>query len=85
MIQYGPIYANFDLSERELLKLIDESRRREEDQEVAEGAYREIPVELARTNDEGFPFAGNLDYVDQDIDPETGKYLICAVFSNPKP
>ncbi|MEM6675847.1 MAG: efflux RND transporter periplasmic adaptor subunit [Planctomycetota bacterium] len=40
------------------------------------------PVELAREVDEGFPFVGRIDYVDPEVDIETGTIRLRAVFDN---
>ena len=40
------------------------------------------PVELAREIDEGFPFQGRVDYVDPEVDIETGTLRIRAEFDN---
>ena len=37
-------------------------------------ALREIEIELGRSNDEGYPFEGNLHYADLDVDTGTGTY-----------
>lgn len=84
IVRYDPIYAYFDVNERALLNLIDSTERARE----VEGrlkAMRQIPVELGRANEEGYPFRGNLHYTASTIDPETGTYLLRAIFSNPEP
>ncbi|MEC7231513.1 MAG: efflux RND transporter periplasmic adaptor subunit [Planctomycetota bacterium] len=40
------------------------------------------PVELAREIDDGFPFQGRVDYVDPEVDIETGTLRIRAEFDN---
>lgn len=40
------------------------------------------PVELAREVDDGFPFQGRVDYVDPEVDIETGTLRIRAEFDN---
>ncbi len=52
-----------------------------------EGRVREAldslpPIELAREIDEGFPFSGRVDYVDPEVDLETGTLRIRAEFDN---
>jgi RND family efflux transporter MFP subunit len=81
---YDPIYAYFSISERALLQLSDSTEEvREEEDRLAR--IREIPVELGRSNDEGYPFQGSLHFVDPGIDPETGTLLLRAIFENPQP
>jgi len=56
-------------------------------QDEKEGRVREAldklpPIELARETDEGFPFQGRVDYVDPEVDLETGTLRIRAEFDN---
>jgi multidrug efflux system membrane fusion protein len=44
----------------------------------------EIPVELARLSDTGFPFKGMIDFVDNRVDKNTGSVKVRARFDNPK-
>jgi RND family efflux transporter MFP subunit len=87
VVRYDPIYADFDLSERELLALRPELRKERGD--VAEEdrvlEVRRVPLELGRATDEGYPYEGHLHYVDQAIDPKTGTYLLRGSFPNPAP
>ena len=85
MVQWDPMRAVFDVSERELLAIIEETSeaRGEAEQEI--DAVQEIPLEMGRANDTGFPFSGFLDYTDQGIDPETGTFLLRGIFQNPEP
>ncbi len=84
IVRYDPIYAYFTLSERDVLELSDAT----DDVRAAEDRLerlREIPVELGRSNDEGYPFRGHLHFAESGIDPETGTYLIRGIFPNPQP
>ena len=40
---------------------------------------------MGRTTDEGYPIEGVLDFGDLGIDPDTGTYMLRAVFENPTP
>jgi RND family efflux transporter MFP subunit len=84
IVQYDPIYAYFDMSERDLLAILGstaEGRTRtgSPDSEV------EIRVQLGRPNDEGYPFEGRVDFSDQEVDAATGTFLMRGVFANPEP
>jgi membrane fusion protein (multidrug efflux system) len=46
---------------------------------------RQIPLELGRANDEGYPFSGNLHFTESGIDPETGTFMLRGIFPNPQP
>ncbi len=77
LVQYDPIYANFSISERELLRILD---ARAANAEKISGA-----VEIGRAIDSDYPLQGALDFIDQVVDEETGTFLIRAVFDNPDP
>jgi RND family efflux transporter MFP subunit len=90
IVQYDPIYAYFDVSERELLRLADQVADRPGNEgtggdEDRLGRLRQIPLEIGRSNDEGFPFPGKVHYADSTVDPETGTLLMRGIFQNPEP
>jgi RND family efflux transporter MFP subunit len=80
------IFANFNISDREALRL-DEARRAKsepDDQKNDRSRFRTRPAFLSRSNDSGFPFEGLLEYIDQEgIDQSTGTLAIRCVFENP--
>jgi RND family efflux transporter MFP subunit len=84
VVRYDPIYAYFDLSERQLLALMNSTDRVRGDSGSPQ-RIRQVPVELGRANEEGYPMRGNLHYTDQGVDPETGTLLLRAIFPNPQP
>ena len=47
-----------------------------------QGEARDIQVGLALGTDEGFPHTGRGDYVDPQVDPDTGTLRLRAVFDN---
>ncbi|MEM0926142.1 MAG: efflux RND transporter periplasmic adaptor subunit [Planctomycetota bacterium] len=79
IVQNDPIWANFNISERFLLALERETKRDENNS----ADVSSVKVELQRSGDKGFPFAGNLDYFDPKIDQDTGTMQLRAVFENP--
>jgi len=90
VVSYDPIYAVFDVSERELLALMKQSEAsRADDPKEVESDRRlrlpRMPVALGRASDDGYPFEGHLDYGGQEVDPGTGTYELRAVFENPQP
>ena len=78
VVSYDPIYANFNISERALLKLRE--RRSPGDENIVK---EQIRVLLGRATDPGFPFEGHFDYADLAVDQGTGTYAIRAIFPNP--
>jgi len=83
LVVYDPIYATFDVSERALLTLADANQ----EAQAADATHniRELPIELARATDDGYPFPGHFQYADQQVDPDTGTFLIRGQFANPEP
>lgn len=79
VLQYDPIYANFNISERELLEL----RSTAEDSSTGEINREELRIGLSRENDPGFPFQGRFDYADLTVDQSTGTFMIRGIFPNP--
>ena len=77
VVSYDPIYANFSISERALLRF-------REQREPGSGQIDkdQVDIFLARANDTGFPFRGKLDYWDLAVDESTGTYAVRAVFPN---
>lgn len=76
IIRYDPMYAYFNISERELSRL--SSLR----QDATALAYRGYPIEMELTKKDGFLYKGVIDYADLGIDPSSGTYLLRAVFKN---
>jgi RND family efflux transporter MFP subunit len=83
IIRYDPINVYFTINERQLLRISAASEREPDKGRSSkiEGAV----VEAARSLDEGYPFKGVLDLVDQGVDRETGTLGLRAVFPNPVP
>jgi membrane fusion protein, multidrug efflux system len=74
-----PIYAYVDVDEQSVLKyrrLADQGRR-------VSAAQSRIPVWLGLANEAGFPHRGVVDFLDPQINPETGTRRARGVFPNP--
>ncbi len=79
VISYDPIYANFNLSERDLLQIRDDTPN-----EGRSRKDREAPLYLRRANDAGFgKFEGRFDYADLAVDQSTGTFLVAWHLSQP--
>lgn len=81
IVSVDPVYVNFDVDERRLLRV---------QQEVREGRIKlvdgiRIPIELGLDNEPGFPHAGMIDFSDNQIDAGTGTIRLRAVVPNPLP
>lgn len=82
IIQRESIWANFNINERHLLSLVN--GKSEEEGEKKEKEYKNMKAFLQRAGDDGFPFEGHLDYIDQEgVDQGTGTLKLRAVFENP--
>jgi RND family efflux transporter MFP subunit len=79
IVSTDPIYFYFDISEADFLKYkrLGELGLRPSSRE------NENPVELGLQNDEGFPYKGKMNFVDNRIDQNTGSLRGRAVFDNP--
>jgi len=81
---YDPIYAYFNLNERDLLRVMTAIRENAE----AEGLNPddidevEIPLYLGLANEEGYPHEGRYEYADSAVDPETGTLQLRGTFEN---
>ena len=79
LVSIDPVYVTFEGDEGLYLKYLAMARAE------VEGDYEEIrnPVQVALANDTGFPYRGEMDFVDNQLDPTTGTFLGRAVVPNP--
>lgn len=80
IINYDPIYANFNINERQLLEINDVAQ--EAKAKSGDSEKTPIKLELRRATDEGFPFQGEFDYADLAVDQSTGTFMIRGIFPN---
>jgi membrane fusion protein, multidrug efflux system len=78
IVSVDPIYADFDVDERTVLRVR---------QLIREGKARsardsEIPVLLELANEQGFPHHGTINFVDNQVNPQTGTLRVRGVFEN---
>lgn len=78
IVSMDPIYATFSVDEQTLLR----ARRLIREGKAKSARDVEIPISLALTGDEGFPHEGVLNFVDNQVDPNTGTLLLRGVFPN---
>jgi RND family efflux transporter MFP subunit len=75
--QIDPIYVYFTMNERDLLRLMGETR------EPPEQASKEKrPVFLGLANEKGYPHQGHLDFAAIGVAPTTGTLLLRGIFPN---
>lgn len=82
IVPQSPIYVYFDVDERRLiehLKMISQKNVAPEHIKEAKMA-----VEMGLSNGTDFPFAGSVDFADNQVDSSTGTMKVRAVFDNSK-
>jgi membrane fusion protein, multidrug efflux system len=78
LVSEGPLVAYFDADERTYLRLRDAQREAR-----AAGQGAEPPrVFMALADEVGHPHEGQLDFIDNGVDPSTGMITLRAVFDN---
>lgn len=73
IVSNDPIYAYFDASEADYLKY----------GQAAAAPRAAPPARMGLFNEQGFPHAGRIDFVDNRLNPATGSMQLRAVFDNP--
>lgn len=81
VVAYDPIYVHFSINERALLEA---TQRRQAEGRARVQDVTHVRAFVGRATDPGFPFAGNLDYLDLGVDESSGTFRIRAVFANPE-
>lgn len=76
VVSTDKVYAYFDADERVFLKYIELARQDGSDARDAS------PVYLGLSNEEGHPHLGQLDFLDNQVNPKTGTIRGRAVFDN---
>jgi membrane fusion protein, multidrug efflux system len=76
LVSLDPMYVDFDSDEQTFLRYSELARKGER-----ESSHNPVRVGLA--NEEGYPHAGTVDFVDNQVDPRTGTIRARAVLANP--
>jgi len=76
VVRMDPMYVYFNVSELILLEVL-------EGKPVKEKRDPDVPFFVGLANQEGHPIEGNLDYIDNIVDPETGTIKVRGVIPNP--
>jgi RND family efflux transporter MFP subunit len=77
--QLDPIYAVANLSEQQVLKV----RANLAQHRLTLADLHKVPVDVALSDQTGFPLQGTIEYVSPGIDPSTGTLLVRGILSNP--
>jgi membrane fusion protein, multidrug efflux system len=78
--QLDPIKVYFSISDSEYLALVQRASNGGGD--LLKGSSR-IPLTLTLANGEVYPYKGHIDFVDRELNPQTGAIRIAAAFPNP--
>ncbi len=76
--QIDPIYVYFNISERDLLRLMDYSQDMPGNVKA-----KSIPVSVGLADEKGFPHQGYLDFAAISLDSTTGTQLFRGILANP--
>lgn len=88
IVNRDQVYANFSVSDRQMLrfqraKLAELKEEDAKKEKVDRDDWRKAVVFLKRETDQGFPFEGRLNYVDQSgVEAATGTLGLRAIFDN---
>lgn len=80
IVQTNPVYVNFNVNERDVLRVRAEIRKRG----LTPEDLKKVPVEVGLQTDEGYPLKGHLDYASPTVDTSTGTLAARGIFDNPK-
>ena len=78
--QLNPIKVYFSISDSEYLALVE--RARKGGGSLLQGSSK-IPLNLTLANGEAYPYKGHIDFVDRQLNAQTGAIRIAAAFPNP--
>jgi RND family efflux transporter MFP subunit len=80
IVSIDPIFAYFDVDERTLLRL----QRVMEEEHADSAISSQVPVEVTLADDESAPLWGKINFLDNQVDANTGTLRARAVLDNPK-
>jgi RND family efflux transporter MFP subunit len=77
--QLDPIYVVANLSEQQVLQI----RQNLNQHRLTFADLRKVPVDVALSDQTGFPLQGTIEFVSPGIDPATGTLLVRGILTNP--
>jgi RND family efflux transporter MFP subunit len=77
--QLDPIYVVANLSEQQVLQI----RQNLGQHRLTFADLRKVPVDVALSDQTGFPLQGTIEYVAPALDPATGTLLVRGILTNP--
>lgn len=82
VVTVDPVYVYFNIEEPTLLRYEHLGWRAGDQTLFSRIKELKVPVEIGLADEEGFPHAGRLDFVDNQIDPDTGTIRARGRFDN---
>ena len=79
IVATDPIYVNFNVNERDVLRVREEARRRG----MTPADLKSVPVEIGLQTETGYPHQGKLDYAAPTINQSTGTLAVRGIVPNP--
>jgi RND family efflux transporter MFP subunit len=79
IVQLDPIYVNFNVNERDVLRIRAEARRRG----LTSADLEQFPIEVGLQTEVGYPHKGKLDYAAPTLNQSTGTLAVRGVLPNP--
>lgn len=80
VVSVSPVYASFDIDEQSYLRYTAPDATGAGTHEA--GGQRSVPVFLGLANEDGHPHEGQIQSVDNRLDPKSGTIRVRAVFDN---
>jgi RND family efflux transporter MFP subunit len=71
--------VNFNVNERDVLRVRAEARRRG----LTSADLKQFPIEIGLQTEDGYPHVGNLDYASPTLNQSTGTLAVRGIVSNP--
>ena len=81
VVSTDPMYAYFDVDEATLLRI----RRAVSEGRIPVPQRGQVPVLMGLQGEDGFPHQGEINFVNNQVNPTTGSISWRGVFTNPKP
>src|SRR5258706_8234784 len=78
IVQFDPIYVNFNVNEQDVLRIRAEAKRRG----LTASDLTQIPIEVGLQTESGYPRQGKLDYAAPTINQSTGTLAVRGVLPN---
>jgi RND family efflux transporter MFP subunit len=79
IVALDPIYVNFNVNERDVLRVREDAMRRG----LTPADLKQVPVEVGLQTESGYPHEGKLDYASPTVNQSTGTLAVRGVIPNP--